>query len=74
MLKLAGDPNFLPDMIKAGPDAAGLVLLKSGYQSQQQAAESIFFMIGPENILSQAEQQLSIPKLTRLWPSDYWIQ
>ena len=74
LLKLKQDPNLLEETIKASLDAAGLVLLKQDYQEKQKVAQSIFFMIGPENLLSQAEQKLSIPELLRMWPSDYWIQ
>lgn len=74
VLKLRSEPNFLMDLMKAAPDAADLVLLKPGEEQQQKAAQTIFFMIGPESMLAQTEQQLSIPRLLRLWPSDYWIQ
>ena len=74
LLKLREDPNLVTELIQAAPDATGRVLLKPEFQEKQRVEQAIFFMIGPENILSQAEQQLSIPKLMRLWPSDYWVQ
>src|SRR5262249_28739524 len=74
ILKLRQDPDLLTELIQVEPDAAGRGLVKPEYQEKKRGAGSIFFLIGPGKILSQAEEQLSIHTLLRLWPSDYWLQ
>jgi hypothetical protein len=33
----------------------------------------LFFVVGPERLLADAENRLPIPKLLRLYPSDFWF-
>lgn len=74
ILRLRQEPDLLSELIRKGLASIGAVLLDEKYKEQQQAAKSLFFFAGPENVLSDIEHRLPIPKLPRLWPSDYWIE
>ncbi len=74
MLKLRQEPNLLPELVRKGLASIGAVLLDEKYKDQQKAAKSLFFFAGPERILLDIEHRLPIPKLLRLWPSDFWIE
>jgi Zn-dependent M16 (insulinase) family peptidase len=74
ILKLRQDPDLLSELVRAVPASIGGVLLDEKYKEQQRIGRSMFFFVGPEKVLSDIEQRLPIPKLLRLWPSDYWIE
>ncbi len=74
ILKLRRDPQLLSELIQAGLPSIGPVLVGEEHKEQQRSARSIFFFAGTENALSDTENRLAIPKLVRLWPSDYWIE
>ena len=73
VLKLREGPNLLSELTQAGLDSISPVLIKEEFKSPQQKARSLFFFVGPERLLSDAEKRLPIPKLLRLYPSDFWI-
>ncbi len=72
LLSLRQEPNLLSDLIRDGLASIGAVLLDEKYKNYQRSSRSLFFFAGPEKVLSDIEQRLSIPKLQRLWPSDFW--
>ena len=74
ILRLRTDPNLLAELTDAGASSIGGVLPDETYKDQQRATKSLFFFAGPERVLSDIEQRLPIPKLLRLWPSDFWIE
>jgi len=73
ILKLRKDPNLLSEITRAGLISLGSVLLEPKFLEQQRSSRSVFFFVGPERLLREAEQNLPIPKLLRLYPSDFWI-
>jgi Zn-dependent M16 (insulinase) family peptidase len=73
ILKLRQEPDLLEELARAAPVSIGGVLLDEKYVEQQRSGRSLFFFVGSEESLSDTERRLSIPKLLRLWPSDYWI-
>jgi hypothetical protein len=42
-------------------------------KEQQQSDNSLFFFVGSEQVLSDVEKRLSVPKFMKLYPSDFWI-
>ncbi|HKD78907.1 MAG TPA: hypothetical protein VKH81_04390 [Candidatus Angelobacter sp.] len=73
ILRLRKDPDLLSEITHTGLPSVASVLLASKWQEQQRSSRSIFFFVGPERLLHEAEQNLPIPKLLRLYPSDFWI-
>jgi Zn-dependent M16 (insulinase) family peptidase len=73
LLKLREDPKLLSEVTQAGLPSIGSVLLMPEFREQQRTDRSIFFLVGPERLLSDAEKKLAIPKLLRLYRSDFWI-
>jgi hypothetical protein len=73
VLKLRSEPNLLQELIDAGKSAICPVLLMKECAQQQHRARSVFFFTGPERLLEDAAKKLDIPKLLRLYPSDFWI-
>jgi hypothetical protein len=73
LLKMREDPKLLSEVMQAGLPSIGAVLLEPKFKAQQQVDRSIFFLAGPERLLSDAEKRLAIPKLLRLYRSDFWI-
>jgi Zn-dependent M16 (insulinase) family peptidase len=73
ILKLRGEPNLLSELTKTALDSMCPVLIRKECAQQQREARSMFFFVGPERLLSDAENRLPIPKLLRLYPSDFWI-
>jgi hypothetical protein len=73
LLRTRHEPNLLTEITHAGNDSLCRVLLKEECTTQQKAGHSIFFFVGPEKILSDAERRIPIQNLLRVWPSDYWI-
>jgi hypothetical protein len=73
LLRLRKDPDLLSELRHAGRDSLCGILLEERCKAQQQGNHSIFFFVGSEQILSDAEKRFPIPKLLRLWPSDYWL-
>jgi hypothetical protein len=73
LLKLRQDPNLLSEITHLGRESLCGILLEEQCRAQQQADHSIFFFVGSEKTLSDIEERLPIPKLVRIWPSDYWL-
>ena len=73
ILKLRQAPGLLSELTHATFDSLCGILLDEKCKKQQTAAHSIFFFVGSEKILSDTEKRLPMPKLLRVWPSDYWI-
>lgn len=73
LLDLRKDPGLLEKITGEVLDSLGPVLVKPDFESQQRASKSLFFFVGPERLLGEAEKSLPIPKLLRLYPSDYWM-
>jgi Zn-dependent M16 (insulinase) family peptidase len=73
ILQLRGDPNLLAELTRAALDSMCPVLIRKECEQKQRQARSLFFFVGPDRLLADAENKLSIPKLLRLYPSDFWI-
>jgi Zn-dependent M16 (insulinase) family peptidase len=73
ILKLRAEPNLLSELTNAALDSIAPVLVKKEFTEQQRKARSLFFFVGPERLLADAENRLHMPKLLRLYPSDFWI-
>lgn len=73
ILKLRQRENLPGDLAREAPDAIGGVLFDEKFIDQQREGHSQFFFVGSEQILSDIERRLAIPKLLRLWPSDFWM-
>jgi hypothetical protein len=73
ILHLRGEPNLLSELTKAALDSMCPVLVRKECAQQQREARSLFFFVGPERLLTDVENRLPIPKLLRLYPSDFWI-
>ena len=73
ILRLRSEPNLLSELTKAALDSMCPVLVRRECEHQQQEARSLFFFVGPERLLADAENRLPIPKLLRLYPSDFWF-
>ncbi len=73
ILKLRRRQNLSQELVRELPDAIGGVLVDEKYAEQQHNGRSQFFFVGSEQILSDIERRLAIPRLLRLWPSDFWI-
>jgi len=74
ILSLRQDPHLASELTQSALTSISEVFLGKKYHKEQQASRSIFFFIAPEKILADIEHRLPIPKLLRLWPSDYWIE
>jgi len=74
ILRLRKDPALLSDLTHFALTAISPVLLQKEFKRQQAKARSLFFFVGPERILSEAEKRLPVPRLLRLYPSDFWIE
>jgi Zn-dependent M16 (insulinase) family peptidase len=73
ILKLRGEPNLLSELTNTALDSMCPVLVRKECTQQQREARSLFFFVGPERLLADAENRLSMPKLLRLYPSDFWF-
>jgi hypothetical protein len=73
ILRLRADPDLLSELTSTAMDSVCPVLIKQDCLSQQRQSRSLFFLIGPERLLADAEKKLAIPKLLRAYPSDFWI-
>jgi Zn-dependent M16 (insulinase) family peptidase len=73
ILKMRHDPNLLPELTSVGVDSISPLLIKPEFTPSQRKARSLFFFVGPDRILSDAEKRLRIPKLLRLYTSDFWV-
>ncbi len=74
ILQLSKEPGLSAELTSAAIPSICGVLLRDDCKVEQQAGNSLFFFVGSEKVLSDAEQAVPIPKLLRVWPSDYWIQ
>jgi hypothetical protein len=73
ILKLRGEPNLLAELTKTALDSMCPVLIRKECEQQQRQGRTLFFFVGPERLLADAENKLPIPKLLRLYASDFWI-
>lgn len=73
VLKLRQDYGLFPEMMKSVLPSLAPVLLKPEFRAMQQTKKSIFFFVGPDRLLTDAERRLSIPRLMRLYASDLWM-
>lgn len=73
LLDLRKDSGLLREMRTEVLDSLGPVLIRRESENEQRSAKSLFFFVGPERLLGEAEKSLPIPKLLRLYPSDYWM-
>ena len=73
LLRLRGDPNLLSEITSNAMEAVCPVLIKTDCRAEQQESRSLFFFVGSERFLSDAERKLVLPKLLRAYPSDFWI-
>lgn len=73
ILKMRHDPNLLPELTRAGVNSISPLLIRPEFTASQQRARSLFFFVGPDRILSDVEKRLPIPKLLRLYRSDFWL-
>jgi Zn-dependent M16 (insulinase) family peptidase len=74
ILKLREDPNLLEKLTRTAQEATAPVLLDPDFIQQQRQARSVFLFVGPQRILADAEKRLRVPKLLRLYLSDFWLQ
>jgi Zn-dependent M16 (insulinase) family peptidase len=74
VLMLKHEPDLLPQILRSGLPSIAPVLPEPQFKSVQREERSIFFFIGPESLLADAEKRLSVPKLVRLYPSDFWAE
>jgi Zn-dependent M16 (insulinase) family peptidase len=73
ILALREKPDLLKELKQTSFDSICDVLMTDSCVAQQRKAHSIFFFIGSETVLSDTETRLSIPRLVRLYPRDYWM-
>lgn len=73
MLRLRSDPQLLGELRRVGFNSICGVLPTRECAVQHQREHSIFFFLGSEDMLSDTEKSLTLPRLIRLYPSDYWI-
>jgi Zn-dependent M16 (insulinase) family peptidase len=73
VLKLRKEPDLLLNLTSGGLTAICGVLVREDCREQQQSQDSLFFFGGSEQVLSDIEKRLPIPKLLRLYPYDFWI-
>ena len=72
VLELRKDPKLLSELHRTLLDSIGPVLVNQEFEKQQKEKRSLFFLVGPERLLSVAETGLHI-SLYRAYPSDFWI-
>lgn len=72
LLDLRGDHNLLEEIAGGIQNSIGPVLVEDRFKEQQRRAKSVFFFVGPERLLADADRKLSMG-LLRLYPSDYWM-
>jgi hypothetical protein len=73
LLKLRKEPDLPPKLTNTGFAAICGVLLREDCNKQHQSERSLFFFVGSEQVLSDIEKRLDIPKLLKLYPSDFWL-
>jgi Zn-dependent M16 (insulinase) family peptidase len=74
ILDMRKDSELSDEVSKAEFTSICPVLLDFRCKAHQQAARSIFFFVGPENLLAGVENRLRIQNLAYVWPSDFWLQ
>jgi hypothetical protein len=73
IVRLRTDPNLLSEITSASMESVCPVLINKDCLSQQRQSRSLFFFIGPERLLADAQKKLAIPQMLRIYPSDFWI-
>jgi hypothetical protein len=73
LLRLRKEPDLLSELRRVSTNSLCGILLEERCKAEHTADHSIFFFVGSEKTLSDAEKRLSVPKLLRIWPSDYWL-
>jgi hypothetical protein len=63
----------LQEITEAALPSISPVLVDSGFREQQREARSLFFFVGPEKLLADTETRLHLPRLLRVYPSDFWM-
>ncbi len=73
ILKLRKEPALPSELTHTGFAAICGVLLRDDCNEQHQTERSLFFFVGSEQVLSNIEKRIAIPKLLKLYPSDFWL-
>ena len=73
ILKLRNQPDLLQEITEAVLPSISPVLVDSRFREQQREARSLFFFVGPEKLLADTKTRLHLPRLLRVYPSDFWI-
>jgi Zn-dependent M16 (insulinase) family peptidase len=73
ILRLRDDRGLMLEVTRSGLPSIGPVLLKPEFRNAQRSQRSIFFLVGPERLLADAEKRLAIPRLLRMYPCDFWM-
>lgn len=74
MLELRHDPELSQELIRMRVESIDPVLFDTRDRDKKKAARSIFFFLGPEQVLSSAALRLPAHDMLLMWPSDYWMQ
>jgi hypothetical protein len=73
ILRLRNEPRLLEEILRSGVSSISPVLLNTEFKAAQQRRRTIFFFIGPERLLDDAQNRLSLKRLTRVYASDFWM-
>lgn len=73
ILKLRHEPDLLDAITQVALPSISPVLVNNRFIERQRGARSQFFFVGPDRLLADAEVRLHLPKLVRVYPSDFWI-
>jgi hypothetical protein len=74
IVKLRQEPDLFQGLKNAGLTSICGVLVKGDCRKEQEAGQSLFFFVAPEQILSGAEKQVPLPSLLRLYAGDFWMK
>jgi hypothetical protein len=73
ILQLSKDPTLPHELAANALSTICGVMIRDDCKAEQKAGNSLFFFMGSEKVLSNAEQAVPLPDLLHVWPSDYWI-
>jgi Zn-dependent M16 (insulinase) family peptidase len=73
ILKVRNEPNLLTELTSTAIESICPVIVTVECARQQRDSRSLFFFVGPERLLGDAEKKLEMPKLLRLYTADFWI-
>lgn len=74
VLRMRQDSDLLSELTQSVLYSIGPVLVQDKFKAEQRAARSVFFFVGPDRLLSDAEKRLGLPKLLRIYSSDFWLE